>query len=138
MEDLVIKDVNGKEVSLEDATEKLDEMENPCAKVVVFHGKTEWTLDRLKEIFNELGTLNYEKVEKLLAGKRMFNRKNIIRDWVFERVMKSLEKLKITGDGMADIIDLDTFVKSYKTSLANEITDDIIDTMHTAQRHGMQ
>jgi len=105
---------------------------------VVFHGKTEWTLDRLKEIFNELGTLNYEKVEKLLAGKRMFNRNNIIRDWVFERVMRSLEKIKITGDGMDDIIDLDTFVKSYKTSLANEITDDIIDTMHAAQRHGMQ
>ena len=138
MEGMMIKNGSGEDVSLNDAAEMISRMENPCMAEVKFHGKTEWTLDRLREIFNELGTLNYEKVEKLLVGKRVFNRKNIIRDWVNVRVMKALDELDFTGDGIKDIADIDTFIRAYKTSVASEITDDIIDTMHAAQRHGME
>ena len=94
-------------------------------------------MEILRDIHNELGTLNYFKVEKLLVGRRMFNKAKVIKDWVKERVLKSIEDIPFTGDGIPEIEDLETYMKNVRLLLADGISDDIIDTMYAAQRHGM-
>lgn len=138
MEDFIILNDNGEQVSLEDAAREVSRMAEPMVLPVEFHGRTEWTLDRLREINHELGTLNYAKVEKILAGARRHSKKNIVREWVKVRVLKALEEIPVCGDGMKEVTDLDTFMKAWRNIASSEITDDIIDTMYAAQRHGIQ
>lgn len=133
-----IKNGKGEIISFDEMVREASQMDHLCAKEIIFHGKEHFTLGILKEIESELGTLNYKKVEKILVGKRMFNRNNIIKDWVNERVMKALEKIDLTGE-LSDIkIDMDTFARQCRFYLAAEITDVIIDTMHAVQRHGLK
>lgn len=134
MDDLLIRNGKGARISMYDAAKEIDQMESPCVATVEFAGRMDWTLDLLRDILKEQGTINYSKLEKKLADKR-FPVKNVVRNWVQNRVLIAIDDLEICGD-FSGISDPDYFVRSYKKSLAADITDDIIDTMMVAQRKG--